>query len=519
MAGRVRRVVLDRLPEPMLRRIQRVRHREPLSLAQPVPLPAGRGVQPAVVTAFDAHAVRAEVVTAVRAAFETAQVPYVLLPGPRGTVRQIAVDGADRASALAAIGALTAEPGWAVRGRGRVRLVHRVLAAPGGQILCGPDTGCEVGFWTEITQEGVPRADGEPHLPGTRLAPNQNGIVGYLTEPMWDLAVGRPAHWPVPDPRPDIFEMREPVDLVYTWVDGNDPAWQERKAQHTPGADTHNFSATRLARFANRDELRYALRSAWMYANWARTIYLVTDGQVPEWLDTAHPKVRLVQHREIFRDPAVLPVFNSHAIESQLHHIDGLAEHYLYLNDDMFFGRPVEPELFFHGNGIAKFFVSKTPIDLNPRSLRDLPVMTAAKNQRDLFERDFGVTVRRKFDHAAHPQLRSVLEAMEQRYPEMFEQVARSRFRHPDDFSIPSSLLHYYAYAIGRAVPGDWDYGYQDISQANTPRRLDSMLRRRPQVFCLNDIDSQEHQLDAQHVALRQFFGEYFPLPAPWEKA
>ena len=126
--------------------------------------------------------------------------------------------------------------------------------------------------------------------------------------------------------------------------------------------------------------------------------------------------------------------------------------------------------------------------------------------------------MRRKFHHGAHPQLRSVLEEMEGRYPDLFAQVSRSRFRHPDDFSIPSSLLHYYAYAIGRAVPGDWDYGYQDISQANTPRRLDNMLRRRPQVFCLNEIDSQEHHLDAQHLALRQFFGEYFPLPAPWER-
>ena len=104
-----------------------------------------------------------------------------------------------------------------------------------------------------------------------------------------------------------------------------------------------------------------------MYASWVRTIYLVTDGQVPHWLDTGHPRIRLVDHRQIFRDQSALPVFNSHAIESQLHHIDGLAEHYLYLNDDMFFGRPVEPELFFHGNGIAKFFVSKTPIDLTRR--------------------------------------------------------------------------------------------------------------------------------------------------------
>jgi hypothetical protein len=408
-------------------------------------------------------------------------------------------------------------PGPARRDRAAVLRVHRVLAAPAGQVLCGTDTACEIAFWRRVSQP-VPRPDGEPHQPGTRLAPDGNGVVGYLSEPAWRRALNDPTHWPVAEPRPDIFDVREPIDLVYAWVDGNDPEWQERKAKYTPGVDTHNVSAAQLARFANRDELRYSMRSTAMYAGWVRTIYLVTDGQVPEWLDTSHPKVRVVDHRDIFRDPSALPVFNSHAIESQLHHIDGLAEHYLYLNDDMFFGRPVEPELFFHGNGIAKFFLSKTLIDLDPPTLHDFPLMAAAKNQRALLERDFGVTVRHKYDHAAHPQLRSVLEEMEQRYPELFDQVSRSRFRHPDDLSIPSSLLHFYAYARGRAVPGEWDYGYQDISQPNTPRRLDTMLRRRPQVFCLNDMDTREHQLDAQHVALRQFFSEYFPLPAPWEK-
>ena len=39
----------------------------------------------------------------------------------------------------------------------------------------------------------------------------------------------------------------------------------------------------------------------------------------------------------------VLPTHNSHAVESQLHHIPGIAEHFLYSNDDMFFGRPLQP--------------------------------------------------------------------------------------------------------------------------------------------------------------------------------
>ncbi len=115
---------------------------------------------------------------------------------------------------------------------------------------------------------------------------------------------------------------------------------------------------------------------------WVRHVYVVTDRQVPPWLNVEHPQLTVVDHREIFRDPSVLPVFNSHAIESQLHHIPGLSEHYLYLNDDFFFGRPVQPELFFHANGIAKFFLSAVVLDVDPPSRRDLPVLSAAKQNR-----------------------------------------------------------------------------------------------------------------------------------------
>ncbi|MFD0331960.1 hypothetical protein ACFQZC_36840 [Streptacidiphilus monticola] len=89
--------------------------------------------------------------------------------------------------------------------------------------------------------------------------------------------------------------------------------------------------------------MRYSLRSIHQYAPWVRRIHLVTAGQRPVWLNTDHPDIRVVDHREIFSDPDALPTFNSHAIESQLHHIDGLAEHFLYLNDDVLFGRLVSP--------------------------------------------------------------------------------------------------------------------------------------------------------------------------------
>lgn len=524
MAGRLRRRIVEVFPEPVLRLIQRARHRERLSLERPVARSAGRGIVPAVVGTFDAHAARRDVATALTGALEAADVDYVLVPAPRGGVRQIAVSAADRSAALAALVTLTSAPGWAVspggaaRRQARVLRVRRVLAAPSGPILTDAGTACEIAFWTPVQRDDLARRDGATHTAGTLLAPSDNHVASYLSSTAWAAATTNPAHWPSGGASPDIFETREPIDLVYTWVDGADSQWQARKAAYEPDHGLHNVSAVHNARFLSRDELRYSLRSVAMYASWVRRIHIVTDAQLPDWLDTEHPKIRVVDHRDIFTDLSVLPVFNSHAIESQLHHLDGLAEHYLYLNDDMLFGRLVEPELFFQGNGIAAFFLGNGTIDLDPPSVRDLPVTSAAKNQRALLQRDFGVVAQRKFKHVAHPQHRSVLNEMEQRFPQLFAQVAASRFRHPDDVSIPASLVHYYSYMRGRAVPGDIGYGYADLGRPDFARRLDEILRNRPHMFCLNDITSEPHQFSEQDRALRAFFDEYYPLPSPFER-
>ncbi len=133
-----------------------------------------------------------------------------------------------------------------------------------------------------------------------------------------------------------------------------------------------------------------------------RNIFLVTAGQVPSWLSTEFPGLRVVDHREIFSDPSALPTFNSHAIESQLHHIPELAEHFLYLNDDVFFGRPAHPGQFFHANGLTKFFPSKALIPSGRRT-GDLPVDAAGKNSRGLVAQQFGTVVSQKMKHTPMP--------------------------------------------------------------------------------------------------------------------
>src|SRR5699024_5083595 len=271
-------------------------------------------------------------------------------------------------------------------------------------------------------------------------------------------------------------------------------------------------------RYTSREELRYSLRSLEYYASWARRIFIVTDGQVPAWLNTANPKITVIDHREIFSDPSVLPVFNSHAIESQLHHIPGLADHYLYLNDDCFFLRPTDPELFFTPNGLSKHFPSQVPIDFGEWDQRDLPIMSAAKRGRDHIIKKYGRTITHRFKHTPHPQLRRVLEEMESEEPELFAQVAASPFRSPQDVSIPSSLHHFDAFARGKSVEGQIGYQFVDLSEDDLELRLVRVARRADlDVFCLNETSVPEESKEQVNQLVKRFFEDRFPIRSSFE--
>lgn len=398
--------------------------------------------------------------------------------------------------------------------------IGRHYCSVGGRYLAtsGADDAV-VEIWSRL-RGGEERADGEPFLPGTRLSRGSSTTVPYLIDEHWSaLSRGEEVSAPALS-RPHLMVTREPIDVVYTWVDGDDPQWLARKSEAT-GVETPDIhrTADSLSRYASRDELRYSLRSLELYAPWVRHIYVVTDRQRPVWLVDDHPRLSIVDHTEIFADPTVLPVYNSHAIESQLHHISGLSDRYLYMNDDVFFGRAVRPELFFSANGVSHFFLSKALLDVSPRSSRDLPVLSAAKRNAELIAETFGAAVTQKFKHTPHPQSRLVLREMEDRFPELFAEVASSRLRHPDDYSIPSSLQHYYSYAIGKAVPGPIRYDYIGISAEESELALDRLLRERDRdVFCLNDTDADEAGHQRAERLSEWFLERYFPVPSTFER-
>jgi len=228
----------------------------------------------------------------------------------------------------------------------------------------------------------------------------------------------------------------------------------------------------------------------------------------------------VVSHREIFGDTGRLPTFNSHAIESRLHRIPGLAEHFLYLNDDVFLGRPVAPELFFTPGGLARFFPSRAIVDAGPRREDDPPVNSAAKNNRRLIREAFGRVLTRKMMHTPHPSRRSVITEIEERFAAEVAATASHQFRHPEDVSLLSSLQQYYAYLTGRAAPGEIKYMYADLADPATPLKMARVLRNRHlDAFCLNDTEADGGVAIEQEALLADFLPAYLPFTAPFELA
>jgi len=149
-----------------------------------------------------------------------------------------------------------------------------------------------------------------------------------------------------------------PVDIVYAWVDDQDPQWKEKKKSILKDIEV-NIEANDICRFINNNELLYSIRSIYKYCSWFNKIYIVTDDQIPNWLQRNTNDIIIVDHKTIFGDAGTLPTFNSNVIESRIHHIPNLCEHYIYFNDDFFIGRKLSKSFFFSENGNSRIYMTK----------------------------------------------------------------------------------------------------------------------------------------------------------------
>lgn len=333
------------------------------------------------------------------------------------------------------------------------------------------------------------------HNPGVDLLLDQDFDLSsaLFSFPLWD-------------------EIDFPIDVVYTWVDDSDPDWRSEKESYLPTIDDGEDLSAGTMRFRNRDELKYSVRSVRTLMPWVRNIYIVTADQRPAWL-AQESEIIVVSHSEIFPTQSVLPVFNSHAIESCLHRIPGLSEHFLYFNDDTMLLRMQVPSNYFHANGTAKFFLSPVKVDLRPKEDVE-PHMWAAQNNRRILQERFGKTITRGMLHTPYPHRKSTLQQIEADYPEIFRTVRSAKFRSETDISLLSSFGQYYGYFTGTYEPGSIRYAYCSLGDDALLQRLSRLVATdRFDVVTFGEAENANFSSVEVDNMLDQFFRARFPYP------
>ncbi|AQA20410.1 hypothetical protein BST95_19390 (plasmid) [Halioglobus japonicus] len=186
----------------------------------------------------------------------------------------------------------------------------------------------------------------------------------------------------------------------------------------------------------------------------------------------------------------MLPVFNSRAIESNLHRIPNLSEHFLYLNDDFFLCSDM---------AVTDFFTPERHPCVFP-TRHDMPYETqpplshfehGALNACRLIERDLGYRPEKRLHHAPYALRRSTLQEIEDRYPDLVNATRARKFRHREDIPLATSMHAYYCHATGRAELRDIRCRYVDIGDPLfllLVHPLSPLRRGKYQTCCLNEV-------------------------------
>ncbi len=316
------------------------------------------------------------------------------------------------------------------------------------------------------------------------------------------------------------------TDVVYTWVDGNDPAHKSLLRACSDTLDrSEDQEGADATRFQQHDELRYSLRSIEAYAPWIRRIYLVTNGQTPSWLNTRNDRLVVVSHDEIFIDKSDLPTFNASAIECHLHRIPGLSDRFIYFNDDFFLGRTVVPEDFMLPSGGQYIFFEKNTFASRDQEKGNAYVRSQAYTHKVLDVLGGTEELRSRTCHVPTLFDVDVLKDLEKLLPGEFVRNSTMRFRTGKMLQLHFLYSHYLLEIAAHGhqhIAKFLDLPSRDYSFiAREPRpwrmfkRFTYVFLRRPKFFCINDHLRESSK--PVNLLLQIFLRSYFPHPSGFE--
>ena len=236
------------------------------------------------------------------------------------------------------------------------------------------------------------------------------------------------------------------IDAVILWVNGND---QKHKIKISNYVD--NKSEISLTKFRTRfdqvNEIKFTIDSILKFAPYIENIHIITDEQTPEFLEKIdnndyYKKVSIVDHKVVFKDfEQFLPTFNCRPIETCMHRIPGLAEHFIYFNDDFFLIKHTKPTDFFR-NGLPVLRGKWLKFDKDIFYKKFKKIRVGHKKAQQKAAQLIGLEKYYNFKHTPHPLRKSTFKTYFNNNPNILIENIKYRFRNENQFT-PQGLANH----------------------------------------------------------------------------
>lgn len=336
------------------------------------------------------------------------------------------------------------------------------------------------------------------------------------------------------------------IDIVVLWVDGSDPEWLREKNRYMHAKVEQSVNGSN--RFRDWDLMHYWFRAVDKYMPWIRNTHFVTWGHLPKFLNTEHPKLHIVNHTD-FMPEGSLPTFSSTALEINIHRISGLAEHFIYFNDDLFPVRPLRPDDFFDlKTGLPRYRYLEIPLRFvgtptwEYTAANNMGILNKHFNKKAVpltaypgkyLSRRYGLKanlrslaaklvypeyyVGLKTYHGTSAFLRSTFEELWEREGEMLMQQTHRRFR--DQKEVNQWLFVWWQLLSGNFAPGK-DLNMLFLASAESIDTIrDVIMNRKAGTVCINDPDSEdEEEISYLASRIREAFESVLPDRSGFEK-
>ena len=331
------------------------------------------------------------------------------------------------------------------------------------------------------------------------------------------------------------------IDVVVLWVDGNDSEWKTEKMKYQGNILDESNSSNR---FRDWGIMPYWFRAIEQFCPWVRKIHFVTCGHVPEWLDLNCPKLNHVKHSD-FIPHEYLPTFNANAIEMNIHRISGLAEHFVFFNDDMFILRSLKGTAFFQ-NELPCIYGGEEPIVMTGQSgiwqhliINDMRVINNHFDKRKQVKCFGEKYVNKKYRwkdnirtkileklyptnflgfkniHAPASLCKSTFEEIWKKEEELLKRTCSHRFRSNDD--VNQWLVLWWQIASGHFYPYNTDNIVDDVNE-NTIGELSEIIKGQlHDMICVND-PNEEISFEELSSKMKDSFNSILPKKSIYEK-